>query len=286
MSIDNFIPEIWSARLLVALRKTLVYGGPMVVNRNWEGEISQAGDTVKITSIGRPTVVNYVPNSTVLTPETLTSAQRNLVVDQAKAWVFEVDDVDARQVANSTGVMSQAIDEAAYAVADVYDQYIAAMYTSVPSGNQLGTVGVAAANPENFYDDVLVPLYVKLTEASVPKVGRYVVIPPWATGRLLLDDRFVGAGAEGSGNARDNGVIGRAAGFTIMESNNCPNPTSDHNVVLAGTNAAITAAEAINKTEAFRPESAFADAVKGLNVYGAKVIMPTALASAVADPTP
>src|SRR4051812_38369086 len=95
MSVDTFKPEVWAASLLVALRKSLVYG--MVVNRNYEGEIAEYGDTVTINSVSRPAISTYVPNSTTIVPEALTTAERKLLVDQAKYFAFEVDDVDQRQ---------------------------------------------------------------------------------------------------------------------------------------------------------------------------------------------
>ncbi len=283
MAITNFKPQIWSARLLVAWRKALVYGGPMVVNRDYEGEISEAGDVVKITSISDPTIADYVPNSTVITPEELNDAQRNLVIDQSKYWAFKVDDVDKRQAKGN--VMPEAMSRAAYKLADVADQYIAGLYTGVAAGNNLGTISVVAATPTDAYDDVLIPLKVTLDEADVPTEGRYCVVPPWFTGRLLRDDRFVRADASGTTDALRNGFVGRAAGFNIMQSNNCPNPTGDDNVVQAGVNAAISFAEQINKTEAYRPESSFSDAVKGLALYGAKLVRPDGIAIATASQT-
>src|SRR6266571_5110535 len=115
MSITRFRPEIWSANLLVALRKALVYGSPNVVNKDYEGEISEYGDTVRITSISRPAIGTYVPNQTTIAFPELTDAQRTLVIDQAKYWSFSVDDVDARQARGN--VMPQAADEAAFALA-------------------------------------------------------------------------------------------------------------------------------------------------------------------------
>lgn len=283
MSIVLFKPQIWSARLLVAWRKSLVYGGPMVVNRDYEGDIAEAGDVVKITSISDPTIADYVPNSTVITPEELTDAQRNLVIDQSKYWAFKVDDVDKRQAKGN--VMPEAMSRAAYRLRDVADQYVAGLYTGVAAGNNLGTISVVAATPTDAYDDVLIPLKVTLDDGDVPTEGRYCVVPPWFTGRLLRDDRFVRADASGSTDALRNGFIGRAAGFNIMQSNNTPNPTGDDNVVQAGVNAAISFAEQINKTEAYRPESSFSDAVKGLALYGAKLVRPDGIAIATASQT-
>lgn len=283
MSINNFKPQIWSARLLVAWRKSLVYGGPMVVNRDYEGDIAESGDVVKITSISDPTISDYVPNSTVITPEELTDAQRNLVIDQSKYWAFKVDDVDKRQAKGN--VMPEAMSRAAYRLRDVADQYIAGLYTGVVAANNLGTISVVAATPTDAYDDVLVPLKVALDDNDCPTEGRYCVVPPWFTGRLLRDDRFISADKSGTTEALRNGFVGRAAGFNIVQSNNTPNPTGDDNVIQAGVNAAISFAEQINKTEAYRPESSFSDAVKGLALYGAKLVRPDGIAIATASQT-
>lgn len=283
MAITRFRPEIWSARLLVALRKTLIYAGPGIVNRDYEGDIREAGDIVRITSVSRPTIGTYTPNSTVISPEELTDAQRTLAIDQAKYFAFRVDDVDARQARGD--VMPQAMSEAAYALADVVDQYVASLYTQAQTANQLGTVSVPTATPTAFYDSVLVPLKVKLDEANVPAAGRYCVIPPWLHGRALRDDRFIRVDASGTSEGLRNGMVGRAAGFDILVSNNAPNPTGDDYVVQAGNNTAVSFADQINKTEAYRPESSFSDAVKGLALYGAKVVRPDAIATALASQT-
>lgn len=285
MSITNFRPEIWSAQLLVALRKALIYAGPGIVNRDYEGEIANAGDTVHITSISRPTVSTYSANSTSVVPEELSDAMRTLVVDQCKYWAFYVDDVDARQALGN--VMPQAMSEAAYAMADIVDQYVASFYTGVQAANVVGSSGAAidatpGTDTDNnaVYDQVLVPLRTKLARANVPTNGRYVIVSPEVHARLLLDNRFIKVNESGTSEGLRNGQVGRAAGFDIMESNNVPNPTGNVHVVQAGISTAITFAEQLNKTEAYRPEAKFADAVKGLALYGAKLIRPDSLAIA------
>jgi hypothetical protein len=278
VSILNFRPEIWSANLLVATRKTLVYGD--CVNRDYEGEISAAGDTVRITSIGRPTISSYVPNSTVINPEQVNDSQRTLVVDQSKFFAFAVDDVDARQAKGN--VIPQSMNEAAYGFADVIDQYVAnSMYTGIQTANQVGSITVAANTPSDFYDKVLVPLKIKLDLANVPTEGRWINVRPEAHGALLRDSRFVKVNESGTSEALRNGMVGRAAGFDIRLTNNAPNTTGSEYVTIAGTNAAYTFAEQINKVEAYRPQNSFSDAVKGLVLYGGKLVRPDFLASAL-----
>jgi hypothetical protein len=280
MAIGSFIPEVWNASLLESLKKTLIYAGPGVVNRDYEGEISAAGDTVRITSISRPTVANYVPNQTVITPQALVDASRALVIDQCKYWSFEVDDVDARQAAGN--VLPAATAEAAYALADVMDQFVAGQYTGIAAQNQVPSTTITAATAStwtNVYDNCLVPLKVALDIANVPTAGRWCILPPVVHGYLLRDPRFIRANEAGTDTGLRNGLVGRAAGFDILMSNNAPVPTANNYVVTAGNDTAITFASQINKTEAYRPQSSFADAVKGLALYGCRLIRPDAMAS-------
>lgn len=277
MAISKFRPEIWSPVLLVALRKALVYS--VFTNRDYEGEIANAGDTVRITSISRPTINTYTPNSTTITPEIINDFQRTLVVDQAKYFAFQVDDIDQRQAAGN--VIPQAMDEAAFALADVVDQYLASFYTSIQAANQLGSITVnSATTPTDAYDKVLVPLKIRLDLANVPSANRNVVVRPELYGCLLRDNRFVRAN-ESMEDTLHSGVVGKAAGFTILTSNNAPNTTGSEYATIAGNDRALTMATQISKTEAYRPQNSFSDAVKGLALYGAKNVRPDSLASAL-----
>jgi hypothetical protein len=220
---------------------------------------------------------------TPLVRETLTDAQRSLEITQAKYFDFEIDDVDKAQAAGP--IMPAAMSEAAYAMADVADQYVASLYTQANAANALGTIAVPTSNPDYAYEKILVPLKVALDQSNVPTEGRYCVVPSWLHGRLLLDDRFIKVNESGTSEGLRNGAVGRAAGFDILMSNNCPLVTGDDYAVTAGTPAAISFAEQVNQTEAFRPENAFSDAVKGLTLYGAKVMRPECLATAIASQT-
>lgn len=280
MAITRFRPEIWSARLLVALRTRLVYAQPGVVNRDYEGEISDYGDTVRITSISDPTIGTYTPNSTVITPEELTDAQRTLLIDQSKYFAFKVDDVDARQARGN--VMPEAMNRAAYQLAKTADAHVASLYTQAAVANQLGTVSVTTGALA--YTQIRL-MKLAMDEADIPEEGRYLIAPPWFFSLLLEENKFLDASASGSTDPLRNGFIGRTLGFNLAQSNQAPNPTGDDFVVQAGVPQAISYAEQINKTEAYRPESSFSDAVKGLHLYGAKVIRPDHLVTLIASQT-
>jgi len=276
----SFIPEVWSAKMLVSLKKALVYGQPGVVNRDYEGDIRQQGDTVRIRSISRPTIGTYTKNSTTVTAETLTDAQRALYIDQSKYFAFELDDIDAAQ--STGGELEGALQEAVYGLRDVADQYIAALYTGAQSANQIGTVSVTTGA---LAYTQLRKLKVKLDEANVPMEGRFCIVPPWYEGLLLEEDKFVRVDASGTSEGLRNGQIGRALGFNVMASNNAPLVTGDDYAVMAGHPSAISFAEQIASIETYRPESAFSDAIKGLHVYGAKLVRPEAIATVIASIT-
>ena len=128
-----------------------------------------------------------------------------------------------------------------------------------------------------------VDLGVLLDEADVPLAGRFCVVPAWFHGLLLKDDRFINAGTLRSDRVLANGTVGEAAGFTILKSNKVPNDEGAKYKILAGHRIATTYAEQILDLQTYKPEQLFGDAVKGLHVYGAKVVRPTALACLIAD---
>lgn len=274
MSAKNFIPTVWSAALLRSLRNSLVYGQMGVVNTRYEGEIRSFGDSVKINSFGDPTVKDYTRNANMDDPEELPNGSQFLLIDQAKYFNFSIDDVDAAQA--SVELMGEGMRNAGFALRDVADSFLANLMV----GAAAGAVG-STASPKTIADagdayEYLVDLGVVLDEANVAVEGRWVIAPPWFHGLMLKDSRFVTA-TPGQDETRRNGRVGKAAGFEILVSNKVPNASSNYKV-LAGTGEATSYAEQILQLEAYRPEKRFADALKGLHVYGAKVVRPNGLA--------
>lgn len=279
MALTTFIPELWNARLLNALDKAHVFAG--LVNREYEGDIKKQGDTVHINTIGAVTIGTYTKDTDFTSgPETLTTTDNTLVINQAKYFNFAVDDIDTAQAAGD--VMDKAMQRAAYGLADVADKYLAdqlaAAITSA-NGNQVGTTAVALTK-DNVYENI-VKMKTVLDKANVPTTGRWLVIPPEMVALILQDDRFVKTGGTMAEDSLANGWVARAVGFDIYESNNCNSVTAEKTTtytITAGDEGACTYAEQISDTEAYRPEKRFADAVKGLHLYGAKVVDPKRLA--------
>lgn len=278
MGLENFIPTIWSAKLFVRLRKALVFGS--LVNNEYEGEITGMGDTVKINEIGTVTVNDYTKYNAI-TWQQLTGAQKTLVIDKAKTFSFVVDDIDTAQ--QNPKIMNAAMSEAAYAIADSIDQDLASLHSqagitnatymgssgspiSVSSGNVISTLSYAARY---------------MSEGNVPEANRIMVIPPWVHQKLLLAE-VGGISATAVPKVFDDGAltsgyIGDALGFRLVVSNNVASSATGVSAVIALNRSAITYAGQIAKIQAVNREDYFDQGVKGLYVYGRKVVRPEAL---------
>lgn len=303
MSLNNFIPELWSDTILAALRKNLVYGA--LFNSDYQGQINQMGDTVRINAIGDITISNYTKDTDINPPQSLTDAQTMLTISQAQYYNFEVDDVDAAQA--HPEVMTEAMSWAAYKLALTMDSYFAGFYTDAITSNLIGSSGSpvtpVVATQTNVGGgttvyDYLVVLNQYLTQQGVPKTGRWCVIPAWVTTYLTQDIRFTSFNTadarltittgklDASAGMASDAYLGKIQGMDVYESLNAPHLSGtvgiagSTDVVLAGHSMALSKAEGLNKTEAYRPPYRFADAVKGLALYGAKTVRPSAIAAA------
>lgn len=273
MSVKNFIPQIWSARLLAHLDKIHVYAG--LVNRDYEGEIKQFGDTVKINQIGDITIKKYT-GAAIDAPDDLTGEQDTLTIDQANYFNFAIKDVDNAQT--NPKLMNEAMARTAYGLNDTVDSLLAGIMVAGAAGAIGSDESPFVPTKDDAYD-LLVDLGTELTEKNVPLLGRWVVVPPFYHGLLQKDSRFVGNGTDVNMAILQGGHIGAAAGFQIYVSNNVPNTDGAKYKILGGTNAGASFAEQITETEGYRPESNFSDAVKGLHLCGVKVLQKNALAT-------
>lgn len=284
MSTDKFIPTIWSARILAALEKQLVY--TKFFNRDYEGEIRDAGDTVKIGLVGAPTVKKYVKGDDIAAPDDVTVTDATLSIDQADYFNIAVDDVDAAQ--SKINLLESASSQTGYAFGDVTDKYLAGLLvtgTGGTIGNKTAPKSITDAKPEDAYN-LLVDLKVALDRQKCPTMGRICVVPPEFEGFMLKDSRFVAVATNDSNARLTEGTVYKSAGFEIHVSNNAPHEdkggagsTTVYDVI-AGCDQSGTYAEQILNTEAYRPEKSFKDAVKGLHVYGAKVLRPACVYNA------
>lgn len=276
MAFTHYKPEIWAAEFIVQLRKQLVYAGPSIVNHDYEGDIQEAGDTVRISGMGPVTVGDYAGT---VTYQDVNDTGTVLTIDQQKFFGVNVKDVDKAQALNGGAAVAQIMQNAAYGLSDVADQFVANKYTEISAGNILTAVTDFTTDKGTAYD-TLVDLGVLLDEADVPSEGRYAVIPPWYHGILRKDPNFINAEKSGSTAPLLNGQVGEAAGFAILKSNNVPQPSAGTTyVVQVGTPMAISFANQLVENEALRHPTAFTDQLRGLHVYGAKLLYPDGLAA-------
>jgi len=279
MGVENFIPELWSARLYTRLRKSFVFGN--ITNREYEGELLNYGDQIHINELGPVTATAYTKGAT-LTYSELDSAQKTLLVDQATEFHFKIDDVNNAQ--SNPKLMDGAMEEAAYAIGDTIDQFIAGLYAQAGvAGGTSTTTGVSGTSLSVSSGNVIETLSYasrRLDEANVPKPGRWIVVPPWVTQKLTL--------AEVGGIAYNavpkvptdrellNGFVTKAFGFDIFESNNVSNDGTQYRIMCGGGKA-IAYVGQVNTIEALRLQTTFANAARGLYVYGAKAVQSEAL---------
>jgi len=294
---------MWADTLLAALHVNLVYGN--LFNEDYAGTIARMGDTVKINAIGDITISNYTKDTDLNPPQALTDAQSMLVINQAKYYNFEVDDVDQAQA--NPKVMGEAMAWAAYKMALTMDQFFSGFYTDAAASNLIGSaaapvtpVVATSANiggGQTVYD-YLVVLSQYLSQNAVPKQGRWCVVPPWIKTYLTQDVRWTGYNTpsarltiltgklDASAGRAGEAYLGMVEGMDVYESLNAPHlggvlgQSGSQDVVMAGHTMALTKAVGINQVEGYRPPYRFADAIKGLALYGAKTIRPYAVAAA------
>jgi hypothetical protein len=296
-----FLPKIYSKKVLNFFRKASVVEA--ITNTDYAGEISAFGDSVRIIKEPVISVSDYTRGSDT-TQTKLTDQELTLVVDSAKAFKFIVDDIETNM--SHINFKEVATSSAAYALRDSYDAaVIAAMFSGVSTSSPDHVLGADAAaatqtmgqhqGGSNSIDllgsdgtgtdplDVMSFMAKLLDEQSVPEEGRWFVAPPSfynelaQSGSKLLSVDF----NAGQGSIR-NGLVssGKLRGFDMYKSNNVAAASTATGKILAGHISSTATAQTIISTEVLRDPTSFGDIVRGLHVYGAKVLRPEALVSA------
>lgn len=270
MALDQFKPQLWSRRFIVNVDKALVFKN--VVDTTYEGEI-QYGNVLKINEIGDITVSDY--GSADISYQDIDDAQRELVIDQRKYFAYNIDDVDAAQ--SNVSVMDGAMRKAAHAVGNTIDTFIAGKYTEagIKDATNLGTSPTSGLSLyASSMPGLLTHMMRKLKEANA--IGQpWCVAPPWFM-QLLRFAQITTTGNTSFDSPNAPGLTSDAVygmGFNFYESNNVV-VTSTYSNIMFGTSDAIAYAGQVSKIEGLRLEKRFADAMRGLYVYGAKVVRP------------
>lgn len=247
------------------------------VNRNWEGEIANQGDKVKI--ITPATVSVSTLGSSAITYSELEPTSMELVIDQKKFFAFKINDV--AKVQANTDIMEAHLANAKKAIEEVQDSYLLSQHTNVVSANTVGTEAspITLSKTTIYEKFVQLALALKNSNAVSSTSHPWVVINPTVESYLLQSPEFIGAHNVADETLR-NGAIGRIAGMDVLVSTNLTATNSKY-YVLAGTNDAITFASQLAKIETLRDKDSFSDLVRGLYLYGAKTVQPNALAKMI-----
>ena len=293
-----FLPSVYSKKVLNFFRKASVVEA--ITNTDYAGEISAFGDSVKI--IKEPVIsVSAYTRNTDTTETRLTDQELSLVVDQANAFKFIVDDIETNM--SHVNFKEVATSSAAYSLKDAYDSaVIAEMFAGVSSsspdhviGSDSSTADATLAHATNSVDllgsdgtgvdalDLMARMARLLDDQNIPEEGRWFVAPPSfyeelsQSGSKLLSVDF----NAGQGSIR-NGLVstGKLRGFDMYKSNNIAATSNATGKVLAGHMSSTATAQTILSTEVLRDPTSFGDIVRGLHVYGANVLRDEALVSA------
>ena len=287
---SDFIPEVWSSKLIEKLYDATVLS--VISNTDYEGEIRDSGDKVIIRTI--PTVtINTYSKGMKLNYERLESPSLELLIDQGYYWAFTIDDVDAWQ--SDIALMDRWSDDAAQQLKKEVDtnvlKYIFYPTNLVDSANKgstagrislaynLGVSGTPVQWTANTALDLIVDAGSVLDEQNVPETGRFIILPAWAINKIKKSD-IKDASLSGDGTSvLRNGRVGVIDRFTVYMSNLLYSLTDTVTCWHCpfGTKLALTFAQQITKTESLRAESAFGDLIRGLLVFGRKVVKDEAI---------
>lgn len=268
MALSHLIPEVWSAQILESFRNATIWAG--IVNRQYEGE-AKRGNTVHIPGITDVTVKDYKAANRTTTAEAVTDTGIDLLINQEKAFDFYVDDIDKAQAV--TSVMDAYTNSAAAGLVTDSDTFLAALAVTG------GTAVTPAAEAEDGASawNTIRDLRKALSKAKVPQDNRVLVVNAEFSALLEENDaKIMSADTSGSTDGLRNAVIGNLLGFTVYNSENLP--TTDKPQAVAFHKSALAYASQIEQVEGLRAENKFADRLRGLHVYGGKVIQPTAIA--------
>lgn len=271
----DFIPELWSNLIYTKLYKDLV--ALAITNQNYDGEIRSLGDKLHIYSPGTITSKPYTPNTTIDPAEVPQGTEAILEIDQSDYFNFQLDKVIQLQA--KPALMVEHTKEAAYSLRKSIDSYVLGHYTY--AGIQDTIIDPDRDSVYSFFNH----MWKLFDENDVPETDRAAVVTPrimesireyWAARKTAFADQAIA-----------NGFMGKFAEWNLYKSNNVPTTTTytsdDTDQCIFTHRSAITFGFQIPPTsfETYRPHDTFADAVKGLDLYGAKTLDPNRLGNGV-----
>jgi hypothetical protein len=291
----NFIPEIWSGKLIENFYDATVLAA--ISNTDYEGEIRNQGDTVNIRTTPNITIRDYVKGQNLVV-ENPDKPKLQLVIDKGEYFACVEDDIDRVQSdiklmdmwsKDASEQMKIKIDQRVLTdmLPDIAAQNRGAAAGAVSGAFNLGTTATPlvvtkdGAGGTASVIDLIVDLGTVLDEANCPEAGRFLVIPARMAGLIkkseLKDASLVGD----STSVIRNGRLGMVDRFTLYVSHNLKVDSGGKNNIIAGHKMGLTFASQMTEMETLRSESTFGNVIRGLQVYGYKVVKPEALAQSV-----
>ena len=285
----NFIPEIWSGKLIENFYDATVLSA--ISNTDYEGEIRNMGDTVNIRTTPEITIKTYVKGQT-LAVENPDKAKLQLVIDKGEYFACVEDDVD--QVQSDIALMDQWSKDASERMKIKIDERVLTdILTDVDSNNKgstagrisgdinLGVAGTPVAVTSSNVIDTIINMGTVLDEANAPEQDRFLVIPAKMAGYIKQSDlKDASITGDGSSPLR-NGRLGMIDRFTLYVSHNLKKTSGGEFSVIGGHKMGFTFASQMTNMETIRSETTFGNIIRGLQVYGYKVVKPEALATAI-----
>jgi hypothetical protein len=302
-----WVPEIYSKKVQLALRKASTVEA--ICNTDYMGEIKNFGDTVNIVKEPEMAVAAYTRGLTPLVNTTVTDQELVLIIDKANYFHFQIDSLEKRF--GHINFQEIASNNAAYKLKDTMDaEVMQNMYDDAHAATAILTPIIAAGNAAKklLFGSVAVPIAINhgagaldvdplnfmsrcaqvMDENNNPDEGRWFVAAPNfynsladTSSKLLSIDYNAGKGS------LRNGLVasGLVRGFSMYKSNNLPYSAGTTPVVLFGHMRSTSAASAMNTVESFRSPTTFADEVRGLHVYGRKVLTTASVGAGIVTVT-
>lgn len=265
MAIQNFIPTIWSETLLNKLDKKYIVASNC--NRDFDADVKEMGASVKVCGVGDIVVNNYKKNTDMGAPQALTDTCEEIMIDQAKYFNFQIDDIDKAQC--SPKLMGAAMNVAAEALAKDADAYICSLYSM--SGNSIMINNITVDN----ILDTIIQARTMLYEKNVSDSADVVLEVSPAVAEIILKAKL--NTVSDNMDLLEHGFIGCVAGCKVFVTNSIVKDVNNAEGIttyqcVMRTKRSIAFIEQISEIQAYRPEQRFADAVKGLYLYGAGIV--------------
>lgn len=280
MAVTNFIPEIWSARLLRNLRRSTVF--TQLLNHGWQSELSSSGDTAHIFALDDVTISDYSRTSDLPAVEVLNTTQQTIVLDQEKTFNFGIEDLDKAQIAGS--LIDAATRKAGQKLGEVVDSYMHGLFKAgaQAAGNTLAWKDSTKQNRTDL--DYLARMKKLALQNNIPQNELWLVVGPETLENMLNSLKASFGSSVSAATLRSDpadlmgGYVDNIMGVDIWASTEIDTTGSgatQREACIGGTRYSMAFIDQVRKIEPYRPERRMMDAVKGLYNYGAKQVEET-----------